>query len=100
MDDHIFSKLADHQNIHQTTFKVGCRPGDCIKSLWFSSGVYVGMYGLTYSLYHPEVAQDKMRRERVNAIFLTSSSKLCACVIKQIRTARSAYEERNKYKEL
>ena len=33
---------------------MGCQPGDCIWSLHSSSGVCVGMYGLTYSLYHPQ----------------------------------------------
>ena len=28
------------------------QPGDCMWSLYSSSGVCVGMYGLTYSLYH------------------------------------------------
>ena len=47
-----FSKLANHQIKHQVTQKVGCQPGDCIWSLYSSSGVCVGMYGLTHSLYH------------------------------------------------
>ena len=33
--------------------KVGCQPGDCVWSFYSSSEVCVGMYGLTYSLYHP-----------------------------------------------
>ena len=51
-----FLKLANHQIRHQATHKVGCQPGDCIWSLYFSAGVWVGtyMYGLTYSLYHPQ----------------------------------------------
>ena len=48
-----FSKFANHQIKHQATHKVGCQPGDCIWSLESSSGVCVGIYGLTYSLYHP-----------------------------------------------
>ena len=38
-------------------YNVGCQPGDCIWSVQFSSGVYVGIYGLTYSLYHPRGAK-------------------------------------------
>ena len=38
----------------QVTHKVACQPGDCVWSLYCSSGVCVGMYGLAYSLYHPE----------------------------------------------
>ena len=53
MYDHTFSKLANHQIRHQATLEVGCQPGDCIWSLQFSSGVCMGMYGLTYPLYHP-----------------------------------------------
>ena len=49
-----FSKLANQQIRHQATQKVGRQPGDCIWSLYSSSGVCVGMYGLiTYLLYHP-----------------------------------------------
>ena len=54
MYDHTFSKLANHQIRHQATNKVGCQPGDCIWPLQSSSGVCVGMYGLIYSLYHPQ----------------------------------------------
>ena len=54
MCDHTFSKLANHQIRHLATHKVGCQPGDCIWSLQSSSGVCVGMHGLTYSLYLPE----------------------------------------------
>ena len=32
---------------------MGCQPGACIWSLQSSSGICVGMYRLTYSLYHP-----------------------------------------------
>ena len=53
MYDHTFSELANHQLRHLATHKVGCQSGDCIWSLRFSSGVCVGTYGLTYSLYHP-----------------------------------------------
>ena len=53
MYDHTFCKLANYQIGHQATHKVCCRPGDCICSLQSSSGVCVGTYGLTYSLYHP-----------------------------------------------
>ena len=53
MYDHKFSTLANHETKHQATHKVGCQPGDCTWSLQSSSGVCVGMYGLTYSLYHP-----------------------------------------------
>ena len=53
MCDHTFSELANYQLRHLATHKVGCQSGDCIWSLRFSSGVCVGTYGLTYSLYHP-----------------------------------------------
>ena len=54
MYDHILYKLATQQIRHQATHKVGCQPGDfCIWSLQSSSRVCVGIYGLTYSLYHP-----------------------------------------------
>ena len=58
MYDLTFSELANHQIRHQATHKVGCQPGDCVLSLWSSSGVCVGMYGLTHSLYHPRGAFD------------------------------------------
>ena len=45
-------KLVNHKIRHQVTHKVGCQPGDCIWSLKSYSGVCVGMYELTYSLYH------------------------------------------------
>ena len=48
MYDHTFSRLANHQIRIQAVNKVGCQPGDCIWSLQSSSGVCVGMYGLTY----------------------------------------------------
>ena len=32
---------------------MGCQSGDCRWQIDFSSGVCVGMYGLTDSLYHP-----------------------------------------------
>ena len=54
MYDHTFSKLANHQIRHQATHKVGCQPGACIWSFQYSSGVCVGMYGLTYSRITPE----------------------------------------------
>ena len=54
MYDHPFSKLANHQIRHQATHKVGCQPGACIWSLQYSSGVCLGMYGLTYSRITPE----------------------------------------------
>ena len=57
MYDHPFSKLANHQIRHYATPKVGCQPCDCIWSLQFSSGFFVGMYELTYALYHPRGAQ-------------------------------------------
>ena len=52
----VFSKLANRQIRHQTThtYKVDSQPGDSIWSLESSSGVYVGMYGLTNSLITPE----------------------------------------------
>ena len=54
MYDHTFAKLANHQIRHQATRdKVGCQPVDCIWSLQSSSRFCVGVYGLTYSLYHP-----------------------------------------------
>ena len=50
----LFINNANQQIRHQATHKVGCQPGDfCIWSLQSSSGVCVGIYGLTYSLYHP-----------------------------------------------
>ena len=52
MYDHTFSKLANHQIRHQDTHKQGCQSGDCIWSLEPSSGVCVGMYGLTYFITH------------------------------------------------
>ena len=63
MYDHTFSKLTNHQIRHQATHKVGCQPGDCIWSLYCSSGVCVGMYGLAYmySLYYPHGIADKTR---------------------------------------
>ena len=54
MYDHTFSKLANKQFRHQAAHEVSCQPGDCVWSLESSSGVCVAMYGLTYSLYHPE----------------------------------------------
>ena len=45
------------------TCKVGCQPGDCIWPL-SSSGVCVGIYGLTYSLYHPQGSFKKKIREK------------------------------------
>ena len=42
-----FSTLANHQIRHQATHKVSCQPGDCKWPLLCSSGVCVGMYGLT-----------------------------------------------------
>ena len=54
MYDHTFSKFTNHQIRHEATHKVGCQPGDCIWSLESSSGVCVGKYGLTHSLYHPQ----------------------------------------------
>ena len=39
---------------HQATHKMGCQPGVCMWSLQYSSGVQVGIYGLTYSLMTPE----------------------------------------------
>ena len=49
-----FSKLANHQIRHQATHKVGSQPSDSIWSFQSSSEVCVGMYGFTYSLYHPQ----------------------------------------------
>ena len=45
--------LTNHQIRHQAAHKVDCQPGDCIWSLQSSSWICVGIYGLTYSLYHP-----------------------------------------------
>ena len=45
-----FLELANHQIRHQATHKVGCQPGDCIWLFKFSSGVCVGMYGLTLTV--------------------------------------------------
>ena len=50
MYDDTFSRLANHQIRHQAANKVGCQPGEFV---WSSAGVCVGVYGLTYSLYHP-----------------------------------------------
>ena len=50
MYDQTFSSLANYQIRHQATHKVGCEPGECIWSLLSSSGVCVGIYGLTYSI--------------------------------------------------
>ena len=65
MYGHTFLKLANHQIRHQATHKVGCQTGDCIWSLYSSSGVCVGIYGLTYSLYRPRESQEhEMRGSR------------------------------------
>ena len=53
MYDHTFSKIGNHQSGIRPHIKVGWQPGDCIWSPQFSSGVCVGIYGITYSLYHP-----------------------------------------------
>ena len=53
MYDHTFYKLANAQIRHKATHRVGCQPGDSIWLLQSSSWVCVGIYGLTYSLYHP-----------------------------------------------
>ena len=63
MHDHAFSKLANHQVRHQTTHIVGCRPGDCIWSLYSSSGVCVGMYGLTYLFYSCKEHEGRREKE-------------------------------------
>ena len=55
------SRLTNHQIRHQAANKVGCQPGDCIWSLQSSSGVCVGIYWLTYSLYHPERKRERAR---------------------------------------
>ena len=47
----LFLKLSNHQIRHKAAHKGGCQPGDYIWSL--PPGVCVGIYGLTYSLYHP-----------------------------------------------
>ena len=47
-------KSADHADI-RTHICVGCQPGDfAYDHFQTSSGLCVGIYGLTYSLYHPE----------------------------------------------
>ena len=48
--DHTFPKFINHQIRLQATHKVSCQPGDCIWSLYSSSGVCVDTYGLTYPL--------------------------------------------------
>ena len=59
MCDHTFYKLATRQIRHHATHNVGCSLNDVsllilhIWSLQSSSGLCVGMCGLTYSLYHP-----------------------------------------------
>ena len=75
MYDHVFSKLANHQIRHQATHKVGCQPGDCIWSLQSSTGVCVGMYGLTCLLYHPEVGE---YGQRINK---SGPTKECDCQV-------------------
>ena len=52
---YIFPNLANHQIKHQATqwHRVGRQHGDCIWLLQSSSGVSVGIYLVTYSLYHP-----------------------------------------------
>ena len=58
----LFLKLEITRSGIRPHIKVGCQPGDCIWSLQFSSGVCVGIYGITYSLYHPQ-----------GSLFITSS---------------------------
>ena len=45
---------------------MGCQPCDCIWSLQFSSGVCVGIYWITYSLYHPGGTHPDVLFEIVN----------------------------------
>ena len=47
--------LANHQSRHKAASKMGCQPGDSswIGLLWYTSGVCVVIYRLSYSLYHP-----------------------------------------------
>ena len=49
---------------------MSCQPGDCIWSLQFSSEVCVGIYGITYSLYHPEGEQ--WTRTSYSVVFIVS----------------------------
>ena len=55
MYDHTFNLNLQITRLDIRPHRVGCQPGDCIWSLQSSSGVCVGMFGLTYSLnfYHP-----------------------------------------------
>ena len=41
-------KLANSQIRHQASHKICYQPGVCIWSLQYSSGVWVGIYELTY----------------------------------------------------
>ena len=54
MYDHTFFLTCNCQIRYQATHKMGCQPGVCIWSLQYSSEVWVGIYGLTYSLMTPE----------------------------------------------
>ena len=40
----LFPLLANHQDRHQATSKMGCQPGDCMWPLQFSPGVCTVMY--------------------------------------------------------
>ena len=84
MYDHTFSRLANHQVRHQATHKVGCHPGDCIWSLKSFSGVCVGMYGLTCSVYHPRGAKISLFNSEHFSTQLTSDiTVLCKRLARQ-----------------
>ena len=58
----LFCMLAHRQIRYQLTHKVRCQPGDWRQSLQSSSGVCVGMYGLTYSIYQPQGSETNLCR--------------------------------------
>ena len=58
----LYYMFADHQIRHRAACKMGSQPGDCRWPLYSDSGVCVGIYGLTYSLYNPNETT-KMKEE-------------------------------------
>ena len=72
----LFFKLANSQSRRQATHKMGWQPGVCIWSLQYSSGVWVGIYGLTYSLMTLGICSDDegeiFKKLWINADKLTS----------------------------
>ena len=71
-----FFKTCKCQIRHQATHKMGCQPGVCIWSLQYSSGVWVGIYGLTYSLMTPEGCQCHMSINITEQVLLVRCSVL------------------------